>query len=58
MIGKIKSSLLTYLFKDWVAKEKDVELLSLTKQLIDNRIVTVDPTRKPTIGYRQYSTNS
>jgi len=55
MIGKIKSSLLTYLFKDWVAKEQDVELLSLTKQLIDNRIITVDPSRKSILGFRQHS---
>ena len=55
MIAKIKSSLLTYLFKDWVAKEQDVELLSLTKQLIDNRIITVDPSKKPILGFRQHS---
>ena len=55
MIGKIKSSLLTYLFKDWVAKEQDVELLSLTKQLIDNRIITVDPSKKPILGFTQHS---
>lgn len=53
-----KSKLLTYLFKDWLAQENDVELLSLTKQLIDNRIVTVDPTRKPILGFRQYRENN
>lgn len=55
MISKIKSNLLTYLFKDWLQQENDVELLSLTKQLIDNRIETVEPARKPIIGFRQYS---
>jgi len=55
MINKIKSSLLTYLFKDWVSHENDVELLSLTKQMIDNRMVAVDPSRKPILGFRQHS---
>lgn len=55
MISKIKSSILTYLFKDWLTQEHDVELLSITKQMIDNRIVTVDPSRKPILGFRQYS---
>ena len=52
-----KSKLLTYLFKDWLSQEKDVELLSITKQLIDNRIITVEPSRKPILGFRQHREN-
>lgn len=50
-----KSKLLTYLFRDWLQQENDVELLSITKQLIDNRILTIDPRRKPILGFRQHS---
>ena len=39
MINKIKSKLLTYLFKDWVKNEYDIETLELTKGMIDNRAI-------------------
>ena len=37
MIGKLKSKLLTKLFKEWVADEWDIELLTMTATLIHNR---------------------
>ena len=39
MITKLKSKLLTYLFKDWVKNEYDLETLELTKGMIDNRAI-------------------
>ena len=39
MITKLKSKLLTYLFKDWVKNEYDIETLELTKGMIDNRAI-------------------
>ena len=37
MIKKLKSKLLTRLFKEWVADEWDIELLGMTAVLIHNR---------------------
>jgi len=37
MIKKIKSNLLTYLFKDWVNTETDLETLQITKSMISRR---------------------
>lgn len=37
MIRKLKSKLLTHLFKEWVADEWDIELLGMTAVLIHNR---------------------
>ena len=37
MLGKLKSNLLTYLFKDWVSNETDEETLQITKQMIEQR---------------------
>lgn len=37
MIKKLKSNLLTYLFKDWVSNETDEETLQITKQMIEQR---------------------
>lgn len=37
MIKKLKSDLLTYLFKDWVKNETDEETLQITKQMIEQR---------------------
>ena len=60
MIDKIKSKLLTYLFKDWVANEYDLETLELTKGMIDNRAIMLKTiidkvNHKPIIGFRAYS---
>lgn len=41
MIKKLKSDLLTYLFKDWVKNETDEETLQITKQMIEQRQGTV-----------------
>lgn len=56
MIGRIKSMLLTYLFKDWVKKETDVELIQLTTQLLKQREVEIVG-HKPVLGFRQHSKN-
>ena len=37
MIKKLKSKLLTHLFKEWVADEWDMELLTMTATVIHNR---------------------
>lgn len=52
MFKKVKSKLLTYLFKDWVNNEKDVETLMLTQEMINiqkNKITG----HTPIIGFRQ-----
>ena len=60
MITKLKSKLLTYLFKDWVKNEYDIETLELTKGMIHNREVMlktiIDKVQhKPIIGFRAHS---
>ena len=60
MITKLKSKLLTYLFKDWVANEYDLETLELTKGMIHNREVMlktiIDKVQhKPILGFRSHS---
>ena len=59
MIKKLKSNLLTYLFKDWVNNEFDLETLALTKTMIVNRETTLKfaidkATIKPILGFRQH----
>ena len=57
---KIKSKLLTYLFKDWVKTEKDVELLLITKKMIEDRKNEIVG-HNPIIGFkssRDYDTIS
>lgn len=56
MINKIKSKMLTYLFKDWVANEYDLETLELTKGMINNREIMLKTiidkvNHKPILGY-------
>lgn len=55
MKKKLKSKLLTYLFSDWVKTETDVEILSITKQMIENRKNEVTGHR-PVIGFRSHNT--
>ena len=60
MINKIKYKLLTYLFKDWVKNEYDLETLELTKGMIDNRAIMLKTiidkvNHKPIIGFRAHS---
>ena len=62
MINKIKSKLLTYLFKDWVNNEFDLETLQLTKTMIANREYelkwAIDKlNHKPILGYRSHYKN-
>ena len=59
MINKIKSKMLTYLFKDWVANEYDLETLELTKGLINNREIMLKTiidkvNHKQILGYRSH----
>ena len=60
MITKLKSKLLTCLFKDWVKNEYDLETLELTKGMIDNRAIMLKTiidkvNHKPIIGFRAHS---
>ena len=41
MIKKLKSKLLTYLFKDWVMNETDLETLQVSKQFIRKREIEI-----------------
>ena len=41
MIKTIKSKLLTYLFKDWVMNETDLETLKVSKQFIKKREIEI-----------------
>ena len=52
--------MLTYLFKDWVANEYDLETLELTKGMIHNREVMlktiIDKVQhKPILGFRHHT---
>ena len=63
MISKLKSNLLTYLFKDWVKNEYDLETLNLTKGMIDNRAIMLKTiidkvNHKPIIGFRAHTKKS
>ena len=52
LIKKAKSKLLTKLFLEWVDVETDVELLSATKRLIQDRQDTVTG-RTRVVGFRR-----
>jgi hypothetical protein len=58
MLKKIKSNLLTYLFKDWVNTETDLETLHLTKSMINRRenilVENTDTTRTIVKGFRGF----
>ena len=41
MIKTIKSKMLTYLFKDWVMNETDLETLKVSKQFIKKREIEI-----------------
>jgi hypothetical protein len=53
---KIKAKLLTYLFKDWVKSEKDVETLLLTRDMITKRKDELVG-HTPILGFRMHSPN-
>jgi hypothetical protein len=47
----IKSKMLTYLFKDWVKNETDLETLKLSKQFIRKREIEITG-HIPILGFR------
>tara|TARA_B100000902_G_scaffold331045_1_gene328284 strand:- start:120 stop:302 length:183 start_codon:yes stop_codon:yes gene_type:complete len=53
MIKAIKSKLLTYLFKDWVMNETDLETLKVSKQFIRKREVEITG-HVPVLGFRSH----
>jgi hypothetical protein len=57
MLNIIKSKLLTYLFKDWVKNETDIELLSMTQKMLKDREIEVTGI-KPIMGFAQYLNNT
>ena len=58
MFKKLKSNLLTYLFKDWVNTETDLETLQITKSMINRRenilIEDVNTFRTIVKGFRAF----
>ena len=53
MIKAIKSKLLTYLFKDWVMNETDLETLKVSKQFIRKREIEITG-HVPVLGFRHH----
>ena len=53
MIKKIKSKMLTYLFKDWVINETDLETLKVSKQFIRKREIEITG-HVPVMGFRSH----
>lgn len=53
MIKTIKSKLLTYLFKDWVKNETDLETLKVSKDFIRKREIEITG-HIPVLGFRAH----
>ena len=53
MIKTIKSKMLTYLFKDWVMNETDLETLQVSKQFIKKREIAITG-HIPIMGFRSH----
>lgn len=53
MIKTIKSKLLTYLFKDWVTNETDLETLKVTQNFIRKREIEITG-HVPVLGFRSH----
>lgn len=53
MIKAIKSKLLTYLFKDWVKNETDLETLKVTQNFIRKREIEITG-HVPVLGFRAH----
>jgi hypothetical protein len=49
----IKSKMLTYLFKDWVKNETDLETLKISKQFIKKREIEIIG-HVPILGFRSH----
>lgn len=54
MIKAIKSKMLTYLFKDWVNNETDLETLQVSKQFIRKREIEITG-HVPIMGFRSHT---
>ena len=54
MIKAIKSKMLTYLFKDWVMNETDLETLQVSKQFIKKREIYSLKTKNPLHKYLKH----
>ena len=54
MIKAIKSKILTYLFKDWVNNETDLETLKVSKQFIRKREIEITG-HVPIMGFRAHT---
>jgi len=57
MIKAIKSKMLTYLFKDWVMNETDLETLQVSKQFIKKREIEITG-HVPVMGFRSHINNN
>ena len=57
MIKAIKSKMLTYLFKDWVMNETDLETLKVSKQFIRKREIEITG-HVPVLGFRHHMADS
>ena len=57
MIKAIKSKLLTYLFKDWVRTETDLETLKVTQNFIRKREIEITG-NIPVLGFRSHYKNN
>lgn len=57
MIKAIKSKLLTYLFKDWVMNETDLETLKVSKNFIRKREIEITG-HIPVLGFRSHYKNN
>ena len=53
MIKAIKSKLLTYLFKDWVKNETDLETLQISANFIRKREIEIRG-HVPIVGFKSY----
>ena len=54
MIKANKSKMLTYLFKDWVNNETDLETLQVSKQFIRKREIEITG-HVPIMGFRSHT---
>ena len=60
IVDKLKSKVLTYLFKDWVKNEFDIETLEAAKSMItakelELKYILDKMNHKPVLGFRVHS---
>lgn len=63
IVDKIKSKVLTYLFKDWVKNEFDIETLEAAKSMItakelELKYILDKMNHKPVLGFRSHAKDS